>query len=181
VYSDLQEGVWPSGSMEADNDIGSGSVVQVLNIVVPESRLLASRERCPFLVRVEVADTGLEGSDARLYAAGAPSMGLTVEEALSTRTSSSANSEGNTILDSCKLPVELMPPISKGGTSPWHRNVSDSSNFPRGGWQIETDGADFMHSNPYDAVRSHEYEQLHQHMQDTQVPYTPQPHELGPR
>lgn len=65
------EGTWPSGSTENESDDGRGCVVQVLNIVVPESRLLASRERCPYLVRLEVADTGLEGSDARLYAAGA--------------------------------------------------------------------------------------------------------------
>ena len=63
--------------MQGADDCGGG-VVQVLNIVVPEARLLSSRERCPFLVRLEVADTGLEGSDARLYAAGAPRLGVTV-------------------------------------------------------------------------------------------------------
>ena len=44
--------------------------MRVLNIVSCESRILASRERCPFLVQLEVAETGLEGSDARLYAGG---------------------------------------------------------------------------------------------------------------
>ena len=44
--------------------------MRVLNIVAHDCRLLASRERCPFLVQVEVAETGLEGSDARLYAGG---------------------------------------------------------------------------------------------------------------
>ena len=58
-------------------------VVRVLNIVVPESRLLSSRERCPFLIHVEVADTGLETCNARLYVS-APT-GLTVREALSLR------------------------------------------------------------------------------------------------
>jgi len=43
-------------------------VVRVLNIVTPECRLLSSRERCPFLVHLEVAETGLEGNDAKLYA-----------------------------------------------------------------------------------------------------------------
>jgi len=42
-------------------------VMRVLNIVSPKCRILASRERCPFLVHCEVAETGLEGSDARLY------------------------------------------------------------------------------------------------------------------
>ena len=44
--------------------------MRVLNIVASESRILASRERCPFLVQVELAETGLEGSDARLDAGG---------------------------------------------------------------------------------------------------------------
>jgi phosphatidylinositol 4-kinase A len=57
-------------------------VVRVLNIVTPESRLLSSRERCPFLVQMEVADAGLGGNDARLYATGAQGLGSTVEEAL---------------------------------------------------------------------------------------------------
>jgi hypothetical protein len=46
----------------------AGGVVRVLNIVVEETRILQSRERCPFLIHVEVADTGMEGNDTRLYA-----------------------------------------------------------------------------------------------------------------
>ena len=59
-----------------------GGVVRVLNIVVDESVLLSSRDRCPFLMHVEVADTGLRGNDGRLYAAGVHGLGATVEEAL---------------------------------------------------------------------------------------------------
>jgi hypothetical protein len=55
----------------------------ILNIVIPESKILASRERCPFLLHVEVTDTGLEGSSACMYASGATGLGSTIEEALS--------------------------------------------------------------------------------------------------
>ena len=56
--------------------------MRVLNIVTSECRLLSSRERCPYLVHLEVAETGLEGSDARLYASGAKGLGTTIEESL---------------------------------------------------------------------------------------------------
>jgi hypothetical protein len=42
-------------------DYSTTKVVQVLNIVVvDETKTLASRERCPFLLHVEVSDTGYE-------------------------------------------------------------------------------------------------------------------------
>eukprot|EP00594_Rhizosolenia_setigera_P008292 CAMPEP_0178955834 /NCGR_PEP_ID=MMETSP0789-20121207/9848_1 /TAXON_ID=3005 /ORGANISM="Rhizosolenia setigera, Strain CCMP 1694" /LENGTH=1081 /DNA_ID=CAMNT_0020637555 /DNA_START=194 /DNA_END=3442 /DNA_ORIENTATION=+ len=44
--------------------------MRVLNIVSSECRVLASRERCPFLIQLEIAETGLDGGDARLYGAG---------------------------------------------------------------------------------------------------------------
>ena len=81
-----QTGTWPAASEKHDKVADTEEtldVVRVLNIVVSESRLLSSRERCPFLVQLEVADTGLEGHDARLYALGASKVGSTVEEALS--------------------------------------------------------------------------------------------------
>jgi hypothetical protein len=59
-----------------------GGVLRVLNIVTSESRILSSRERCPFLVHLEVAETGLEGNDARLYASGARGLGATLTESL---------------------------------------------------------------------------------------------------
>jgi hypothetical protein len=81
-----QKGTWPDGEKEVASKqqtfLGKSEVARVLNIVVPESRLLSSRERCPFLVHLEVADSGLDGSDARLYASGVTGLGSTVEEAL---------------------------------------------------------------------------------------------------
>ena len=81
-----QTGVWPSGqAVPLFSQQGPPATIEVaraLNIVVPETRVLASRERCPFLVHLELADTGLEGSDARLYASGVSGLGSTVEEAL---------------------------------------------------------------------------------------------------
>jgi hypothetical protein len=90
-----QTGVWPDGTPTTITTTANSAsqtdpfsmtpqvVGRVLNIVVPESRLLSSRERCPYLVHVEIADSGLEGSDARLYAtAGTTDLGSTMEEAL---------------------------------------------------------------------------------------------------
>lgn len=88
MFSDAKQRVtWPSG----DQDVAAGDIeertragaMRILNIVTPECRLLSSRERCPYLVHLEVAETGLEGSDARLYASGAKGLGTTIEEALS--------------------------------------------------------------------------------------------------
>lgn len=79
-----QTKVWPNGQddMDLNGDASTHQVVRVLNIVASESRLLSSRERCPFVVHVEVADSGLEGTDARLYTVGATGLGATMEEAL---------------------------------------------------------------------------------------------------
>lgn len=141
--------------------------MQILNIVVPESRILASRERCPYLVRLEVVETGLDGSDARLYAAGAPRLGLTVEEALAMDSPSvSTDHCKHGSFQPCEIPTEL---VDTSNTPPRYNDTSraDSHSLPGGGWQIEAGGADFMDANPYDMVREQEYEQLHQHMQDT--------------
>jgi len=80
-----QTGTWHTGEEDYEPSRDDSQVVRVLNIVADESRLLSSRERCPFLIHLEVADTGLEGHDARLYTSGAAStsVGSTVEEALS--------------------------------------------------------------------------------------------------
>ena len=42
-------------------------VVRALRILPSQCRILDSRERCPFLVRMEVFETGLEANDPRLY------------------------------------------------------------------------------------------------------------------
>ena len=116
-----------------------------MNIVVDESRLLSSRERCPFLVRVEVAETGLQGNDGRLYAAGVHGLGATVEEALAM----SAKTNGDSAVGSngyapYKIPSELLDLPQgaatrvKGVAVASGDNASD--NHPRrlspsGGWQ----------------------------------------------
>lgn len=147
--------------------------MQVLNIVVPESVILASRERCPYLVRLEVVETGLDGSDARLYAAGAPRLGLTVEEALHMApiAGSADKSRRGDHHQSCEIPPEL---IYDGIDHPTERCndtlPTESHVLPRGGWQIEAGGADFMDANNYDTVREQEYEGLHQDMQNAPNP-----------
>lgn len=176
--------------MEGTNDDPNGGVVQVLNIVVSEARLLSSRERCPFLVRLEVADTGLEGSDARLYASEGPRMGLTVAEALCTRMPSNATDNvGQTSHDRCQVPFELVGPTSTHSeTNSPNQTLNLNGNpttgtggFPRGGWQIEADGTDYMNAGPYHAVRENEYEQLHQHLQSSQGQQAPVPAETVAR
>ena len=59
----------------------SGGVVRALRILPENCRVLSSATRCPFLVRMEVVETGLDADDARLYVAGSSSS-LTVQEAL---------------------------------------------------------------------------------------------------
>lgn len=81
-----------SSSTSSDHDIPCHDVVRVLNIVVPETRILSSRERCPFLIHVEVADTRLEAGNARLYASGVSGLGSTVSEALAMNSAAGASS-----------------------------------------------------------------------------------------
>lgn len=156
-------------------------MVQVLNIVVPESRILASRERCPYLVRLEVADTGIEGSDARLYAPGPTRAGATVEEALNLNSPPTpANAEGHHAHQNCQIPPELIEdrePIEAVWSSPTNcaSGAVNSEAFPRGGYQVHANGTDFVHENPYDRARQHQYEQLHQQMQES-PPVAPPEH-----
>lgn len=174
-------------------DKTDAGTVRVLNIVAPESRILASRERCPYLVHLEVADTGLEGRDARLYAPGAYGIGTTVEETLGMNPSASsaaAAATENHREPAYRIPSELLDsPIVHGllvGNK--RRQIQDTSNdndnrvstsekntgevhFQRGGWQSDegmyfpSESTDYFYSNPYDNVRQHEYEQLHQQME----------------
>merc|ERR1712176_513283 len=67
--------------------------MRILNIVTPKCKILASRERCPFLVCCEISETGLySGSDARLYAgSGAGGVGATLEEAMGMATAGGNN------------------------------------------------------------------------------------------
>lgn len=144
----------------------------MLNIVVEECRTLSSRERCPFLVHIEVAETGLSGDDSRLYASGAPGLGATVEEALSmgaTRANERTGAISGRESPAYQIPSELL------GLSTWietdKTNVTkDKVESVRGGYQTEDTvyhehrPHDLLQSSPYDIVRQSEYEQLHQQM-----------------
>lgn len=167
-----QTGAWPDGQLRASpasSSVRPGvEVVRVLNIVVPEARTLASRERCPFLVHMEVADTNLEASDARLYASGVQNLGSTVEEALGMSAaagSAAASRRHSSMPPSYEIPAELLHNLPS-------RSVKSSETDhperlpPRGGWQADEmfAGEGYMDQNPYDTVRQHEYEELHLHM-----------------
>lgn len=152
--------------------------MQVLNIVVPESRILASRERCPYLVRLEVLETGLEGSDARLYAAGPSRVGATIEESLNmSPVSGPGSNSAKEFEQSCDIPSELINAQERKGNSSSHSSMGfdgGSEKFPRGGWQAYANGTDFVHETPYDMARQQQYEQLHQQMQETSNSLPPQ-------
>ena len=189
-----QTGQWPNGSKDVVSKRHamppSGEVVRVLNIVVPETRLLASRERCPFLVHLEVADTGLEGHDARLYACGSSALGSTVEEAMGLNVASKKSSEHfKNEANPSQIPYEIPPELlderqaMKRGNSVdmkgeiTEMKISKKVTFPRGGWQSDEEyypesvNNGLYYANAYDDIRQQEYEELHEQMQsheDTQ-------------
>ena len=173
-----QQSRWPGGKQ--GSTATAGGAVRVLNIVVEECRILSSRERCPFLIHVEVIETGLNGNDSRLYATGAPGLGATVGEALGL----SATMVGEKSADSrhgfepapYQIPSELLESISlpiqaTQRTDPeMSCQPGDDSTFVRGGQQ--GDEAVFFSQSPdemwtsdaYESIRQNEYEQLHQQM-----------------
>jgi len=179
-----QNSRWPGGV--PTEYIMNKAAVKVLNIVAEESRILASRERCPYLVRVEVADTNLRGNDSRLYASCAPGLGATIKEALS-MSATAMNNAATTETDKYEqrfgnyhIPSELLIPNARKSNK--HHSVTVietekeliteplSKEMQRGGWQAhETsfyshNSEDIFATNPYDAVRENEYQQLHQQM-----------------
>jgi phosphatidylinositol 4-kinase len=176
-------------------------VMRVLNIVTADCRILSSRERCPYLVHVEVAETGLEGSDARLYASGSKSLGTTVEESLGIGKKKVAawtqDSYAEAAFPTYKIPCELLiTPIAKptaekvvfkgdrrvSGESIFGADVEDNPQsgevqFPsRGGYQSDEfyQNGDFIDPNPYDVTRQYQYEQLHQHLHAPHLTQTDQ-------
>lgn len=166
------------------SEITNGGATRVLNIVVDECRILASRERCPYLVHVEVAETGLRGNDPRLYASGAPGLGATIGEALSLSASAAAagaatgSSSQEQVCAPYHIPSELLDTsiqlkVKKSVNEEAARNDIPTNariEMPRGGWQTnETvyysdNPDDVFASNPYNAVRENEYQQLHEQM-----------------
>lgn len=159
-------------------------VVRALRILPEQCRVLDSRERCPFLVRMELAETGLEANDARLYATDVMGVGLTVEETLGTtkqgKPLNGAATEGG--FTSCEIPPELMrrqvhsnkkkeslSPLKDETWSHDHSmyNAREEKAVPRGGYQgPEYDPPMYGDYNTYEMVRDHHYEQLHQEIRD---------------
>lgn len=157
----------------------------MLNIVTDECRILASRERCPFLVHLEVAETGLRGSDSRLYASGAPGIGTTIEEALALSaqaSSAAASADPNHVATGYRnyhIPNELLSTPTSDIEGAYDNTYSAASlqtaslesqmEMPRGGWQADEafyyhNPEDVFASNAYDSVRENEYQQLHEQM-----------------
>ncbi len=170
--------------------------MRVLNIVSSKCRILASRERCPFLVHCEVLETGREGSDARLYANGADELGATLQEVLGLAASTKKRSSGekvrsdhsstfppyhipselSTVRDGSVSDEEYVPKTeirSEGdGTT-----ISNENNamklLLRGGDQEEytysgMDDSGYLSSSPYDLVQEEQLQQLHEHLQSHQ-------------
>jgi phosphatidylinositol 4-kinase len=193
---------WPGGedhdsSMGTAADRSRAGVMRVLNIVVPECRILASRERCPYLVHMEVAETGMEGNDARLYASGARGLGTTIGETLSMPARKAGLREEALQLDEpfsvYKIPSELLTTsapsfgldVAQGEGSDREQGDGELENpqecgpkFPsRGGWQQGDEfypQESFGHT-PYDMVRQQEYEELHEQLMVEPIP-PPQHH-----
>jgi hypothetical protein len=158
---------WPGGSSSSSNNVRSSprsdnsvisdfehpekrnGVVRALRILPNNCRVLASSQRCPFLVRMEVVETGLDANDARLYAIDVPGgIGVTIQESLG-----SMRSHGDSVLGDqgvmadcgfapCEIPPELMMErqhrsnqLSNDALS--QRDVSDMRNdfeSPRSGY-----------------------------------------------
>jgi len=201
----MQDKLWPGGA--PTSYIHNEGAVRILNIVVDESRVLASRERCPYLVRVEVADTNVRGNDSRLYASGAPGLGATMEEALTMNakaapTNNAVTTKQNSMQEdnaygNYRVPSELYAPTSRNNSKKPQQSVttiekksdllvddSTPKQMPRGGWQADetvfySNSPDDAYgtTNPYDAVRENEFEQLHHQLytENGMVVPSPQP------
>mmetsp|Transcript_13241 Transcript_13241/g.19108 ORF Transcript_13241/g.19108 Transcript_13241/m.19108 type:complete len:1142 (-) Transcript_13241:39-3464(-) len=195
---DKSSSISGSSSEEEKEEEENGGTARVLNIVVSECRLLASRERCPLLVQVEVAETGLEGSDARLYGCGA-NLGATLEEVIGLGTAHHAQKGG---FSPYRVPPELLASeVESAAISDAEGDDDDEEEYdkdgikvdnelavPRGGWQDEEFYHDdaFVHPNNYhDLMRQQEFEQLHEQMQQAppqqQQQQTQQAPELHPQ
>ena len=165
-----QTGTWPTGEDQYVPSQENFDVVRILNIVVPESRVLASRERCPFLVQLEVADTGLEGHDARLYTSGASNVGSTVEEALS-MSSMALHAERQPQQQQMWSSASEQPRRPAGYTIP--QELLTSAHAP---WQPANSGLrggsilDESYYNPYD----HHHDQYPRYNQDYEYQHNPQ-------
>ena len=173
-------------SLQESNPNETRTVVRVLNIVTSECRLLASRDRCPFLVLLEVADTNMEGDDARLYGNG-ESKGLTLSESIGLGLGHDTfqRSHFGIKFSPFTVPRDLLShnfekifsmsqtfestnnniPVLNEIVSPAHDNIF----VMRGGWQ--DDGFYFQGNgyNPeYDFIYQNQYSVHHQQQQQQQ-------------
>lgn len=188
---------WPGGENRNERigiaaDRSRAGVMRVLNVVTPECRILSSRERCPYLVHLEVAETGMEGNDARLYASGARDLGTTIGESLampSTDSKRDVDDEESYIYGHAfpmyKIPSELMiKTIAYRHSEDAVRaakavndefgplgNLQESDlKFPsRGGSQSNGYYSGYpatqnFDPNPYEMMRQQQYEELHQQL-----------------
>lgn len=174
-----------------------GGSVRVLNILSSECRLLSSRERCPFLVHLEVADTGMEGSDALLYGASGQT-GLTLTEGigLGLGFGSVRSSQPDKKFFPYSLPGELFTKDLSNILSKYEKNSASAASqhdesfvneivsphgvaFVRGGWQSDGywptgDGynpeyADLIYpNNQYEQYQQQELQRMHQYQQQQQ-------------
>ncbi|GFH62134.1 hypothetical protein CTEN210_18610 [Chaetoceros tenuissimus] len=129
---------WPCGTSDFEEIIASNlqssspllqlkteqGVMRVLNIISSKSRVLASRERCPYLVHCEVLETGMEGKDARLYSQHSQ-VGVTIQEALGT---TYENKNKESMAYTYKIPSELSPfgVRRKRNNDAWNLNTKSS-------------------------------------------------------
>lgn len=177
---------WPGGENHSADvsraaDRSRAGVMRVLNLVTQECRILSSRERCPYVVHLEVAETGLEGNDARLYASGAAGLGTTIGESLSMPATELDDNEHFFAqgFPTYKIPSELMSSSiaslrsddasleTKAGMdeSDALEDLNDGDlNFPnRGGWQsFEDYAAPQGHdSTAHDMIHHQAYGHIH--------------------
>lgn len=194
---------WPSHDGYKSSDPNGSSqhgVQRVLNIVSDNARILASRERCPFLIHLEVAETGLQGNDARLYASGVNDVMVSLEEALGMLPKGDSHDRGG--FTPYQIPHGLLSSFGKSkkkdnlkeGTIQQSsvNTIGKDTRLPRGGWQDDGNsyypigpGEYLNRPSPYERVREEELEQLHRAMQggnqpNSQVNGTPQQGNYGP-
>ena len=156
---------------------------------------------------MEVADTNVRGNDSRLYASGAPGLGATMEEALTMNakaapTNNAVTTKQNSMQEdnahgNYRVPSELYAPTSRNNSKKPQQSVTTiekksdllvddatPKQMPRGGWQADetvfySNSPDDAYgtTNPYDAVRENEFEQLHHQLytENGMVVPSPQP------
>ena len=167
-------------------------VMRVVNIVSSKCRVLASRERCPFLVHCEVLETGLDGSDARLYVNAEDDVGATIQEILGVASAKKDLNDqvyqqrNQNTFPSYQIPSEISSVHHSGNMNgvlekvridDRKNNVAQteipSHNNPvmlRGGNQYgdsynNMDSTGYQPWTPYDAIQEEQLQRLHEHLQ----------------